>query len=79
VTIGRKIPRDKYLIFDIELHAFGVFTDGAPITLNMEVKVLQDVPGQKVYLLFIVSPLPKTDALWQELYKVQREFVIPTK
>ena len=36
----------------------------------MEVKVLDDVSNEKVYLLFIVSPQPKTDPVWQELYKV---------
>jgi hypothetical protein len=77
VSIERKKTAQKETVYNILLNAFGVFTDGAPVTLNMEVKVMNDVAGQRVYLLFIVSPQPKTDALWQELYKVQKEFVIP--
>jgi hypothetical protein len=77
VSIERKKTADQETVYNILLHAFGVFADGAPVTLNMEVKVMNDIPGQRVFLLFIVSPLPKTDALWQGLYKIQKEFVIP--
>jgi len=76
LSIERKKTGSKEPVYDIVLHAFGVFTDGAPVTLNMEAKVISDVAGQKVYLLFIVSPQPKTDAVWQELYKIQKEFTI---
>jgi hypothetical protein len=77
VSIERTKTTDKETVYSILLHAFGVFTDGAPVILNMEVKVMNDITGQKVYLLFIVSPQPKTDAVWQELFKVQKEFVMP--
>lgn len=77
VSLQRKKTTNKETVYNVLLHAFGVFADGAPVTLNMEVKVMTDVAGQRVYLLFIVSPQPKTDAVWQELYKVQQEFVIP--
>jgi hypothetical protein len=77
VSIERKKTAAGETIYNVILHAFGVFADGAPVTLNMEVKVLNDLPHQSVYLLFIVCPQPKTDALWQELYKIQKEFVVP--
>jgi len=69
-TIGK---RDG--LYDITLSAFGVFADGAPVTLNMEAKVMTD--GQKVYLLFIVSPQPKSNAVWQQLKKIQADAAIP--
>lgn len=64
-------------IYNATLNAFGVFADGAPVTLNMEIKVLNDVKAQKIYLVFIASPKTKTDEIWQELYKIQNGFSIP--
>jgi hypothetical protein len=64
-------------VYSITLHVFGVFADGAPVSLNMEAKVFADAPHQRVYLLFIVSPQPTTAPIWQDLYKVQETFVLP--
>ena len=77
VSIERKQTADRMPIYDLSLHIFGVFTDGGPVTLNAEIKEMEDQVHQRVYLLMIASPLPKTDPVWQELYKVQREFVVP--
>lgn len=79
VSIDEKPTTDKSLIYNVSLHMFGVFTDGSPVTLNMEIKVMEDHPGQKVYLLMIASPQPKTNAVWQDMYKEQREFVMPAE
>jgi hypothetical protein len=72
----RKMSVEERL-YDIQLYVFGVFADGAPITLNMEAKAMSDVSGHKTYLLFIVSPQPKTAAVWKMLYAVQKEFAVP--
>jgi len=77
VAIAKKETPDKATVYNILVHLFGVFTDGAPVALNMEVKVLTDVAGKKVYLLFIASPQPRTDAVWRELYKLQKGFTMP--
>lgn len=69
-AITASIVKDKD-VYDVTLHAFGVFADGAPVTLHMEVEEI--VKANAVYLLFIVSPLPKTNAVWQELYKIRAE------
>ena len=74
-VIEKKTTTGDQPIYNITLHVFGVFADGAPVTLNMEAKVWQDVPADKVYLLFIVSPQPKTAAIWEELYKIRKGFV----
>jgi hypothetical protein len=79
VAIQRKKIESKEAFYNILLHVFGVFADGAPVTLNMEAKVMKDVARKRVYLLFIVSPQPKTNAVWKELYKVQNEFVVPAE
>ena len=64
-------------IYNASVNLFGVFTDGAPVKLNMEVKVFMNAPAKRIYLLFIASPREKTDVLWKNLYEIQREFVVP--
>ena len=64
-------------IYNASVNLFGVFTDGAPVKLNMEVKVFMNTPAKRIYLLFIASPREKTDVLWKNLYEIQREFVVP--
>ncbi len=64
-------------IYNASLDIFGVFDDGAPVKLNMEVKVLTNVATKKTYLVIITSPREKTDAVWKPLYKIQKEFKIP--
>jgi len=62
--------------YDGTLNIFGVFADGAPVKLNVEIKVMND-KASKIYLVFIASPLDKTDNLWKELHSIQRDFKIP--
>ena len=73
----RRKANKEERIYDAVLNIFGVFTDGAPVTLNAEVKVLTNITARKTYLIFITSPQPKTDAVWKQLYKIQKSFVIP--
>lgn len=77
VGIEKKPATGKTIIYDVSLHMYGVFTDGEPITLNMEIKVMENRSRNQVYLLMIASPQPKTDPVWQELYKEQQGFVMP--
>jgi len=64
-------------IYNALINVFGVFADGAPVKLNMEVKVLMNAHTKKTYLLVITSPRKKTDAVWKKLYGIQKEFTIP--
>jgi hypothetical protein len=77
VSIEKKIggPGNS-AIYNAVLHVFGVFADGAPVTLNAEIKVLNDAKAKKTYLVFIASPRKKTDSIWQQLYKIQNDFAI---
>jgi hypothetical protein len=59
------------------MDVFGVFADGAPVTLNAEIKVLNDLKSKKTYLLFITSPKERTESIWQQLYAIQNAFAIP--
>jgi hypothetical protein len=59
------------------MNVFGVFADGAPVTLKAEIKVLKDLKRKKIYLLFITSPKERTDNIWQQLYAIQNAFSIP--
>ena len=64
-------------IYNALLNVFGVFADGAPVKLIMEVKVLMNTAAKKTYLIFIASPHEKTDDVWKELYKIQKDFAVP--
>ena len=78
VTVEKKTgTAANEVIYNASLNVFGVFADGAPVKLNMEVKVLINPAAKKTYLLFIASPREKTDAVWKKLYKIQKEFTIP--
>lgn len=78
VSMEKKPGADKSAIYDLTLHLFGVFADGAPVKLNGEIKVMEDGAHEKVYLLMVASSKDKTDPVWEPLYKVQREFVMPS-
>jgi hypothetical protein len=78
VTIEKKKgTAANEIIYNASLNVFGVFADGAPVKLNMEVKILANTPAKKFYLIFIASPREKTDAVWTKLYEIQKEFIIP--
>ena len=49
------VPADQ-AIYNASVNLFGVFADGAPLTLNIEVKVLINRNTQKTYLVVIASP-----------------------
>ena len=63
-------------IYNALLHVFGVFADGAPVTLNSEIKVLNNTNTRNSYLVFIASPHKKTDDIWKQLYKIQNGFTM---
>jgi len=63
-------------IYNALLNIFGVFADGAPVTLNAEIKVLNNINTKNTYLVFIASPRKKTDDIWKQLYKIQSGFSI---
>ena len=65
------------IVYNASLNVFGVFADGAPVKLNMEVKVLVNAAAKKTYLIFIGSPKEKSDTIWKKLYEIQKGFTIP--
>lgn len=74
---AKKGTTQNEIIYNAWLNVFGVFADGAAVKLNMEIKVLNDAASSKTYLVFIVSPKEKTDEVWTQLYKIQKDFTIP--
>ena len=72
----KDIPASE-TIYNASVNLFGVFADGAPVKLNMEVKALMNPAAKKTYLIFIASPREKTDAVWNKLYEIQKKFTIP--
>ncbi|MES1225026.1 MAG: hypothetical protein ABUT20_56590 [Bacteroidota bacterium] len=79
VAVERKNEVAKNeVIYNALLNIFGVFADGAPLKLNMEVKVLPNTSFKKTYLIFITSPREKTDKIWNELYAIQKNFIVPS-
>jgi hypothetical protein len=73
----KKASLNNEIIYNALLNVFGVFADGAPVQLNMEVKVLMNITAKKTYLLFIASPHEKNDEVWKELYTIQKDFMMP--
>jgi len=77
VAIEKKPNSGDNALYNASLNIFGVFTDGAPVRLNMEIKVMNDKTTSKIYLVFIASPLNKTDKVWVTLHSIQNDFTIP--
>ena len=77
VSLDKDESTGKDVHYNATLGIFGVFADGAPVRLNMEIKVMNDKPTSKIYLVFIASPLNKTDKVWVTLHSIQNNFTIP--
>jgi hypothetical protein len=76
-TERKKSGTDQDTVYNTLLNVFGVFADGAPIKLNMEVKVLMNSAAKKTYLFFIASPHEKNHDVWKGLYALQKKFIVP--
>ncbi|HEY2727878.1 MAG TPA: hypothetical protein VGI61_11930 [Parafilimonas sp.] len=77
VDIEKEKSIKDNIFYNTTLNIFGVFADGAPVTLNMEIKVIDDKAASKIYLVFIASPLDKSDKVWTELHSIQNNFTTP--
>lgn len=77
VFVEKKKGTPDNEIYNASLNVFGVFSGGAPVKLNMEVKVLMNTAAKRSYLIFNASPHEKTDEGWKGLYKIQKDFVVP--
>ncbi len=74
---GKKKTKGKQLVYDFFLSVFGVFADGAPVNLNLEATVTENKADQKTYILFIISPQPKTSVVWEKLYQIREDLELP--
>jgi len=77
VSVEKKKSMQGTEIYNALLNVFGVFADGAPVKLTIEIKVLTNAGAKKAYLIFIASPHEKTDDVWKQLYKILKNFVTP--
>lgn len=77
-VINKKLSLPTGIIYYYVVNVFGVFTDGAPVKLNMEAEVTRDVVRNRLYILFITSPQAKTSDVWKELYQIREAFKIPS-
>ena len=77
-TVQRqKKSTTKFTTYNALVHLFGVFTDGAPVTLNLEATVIENAPAKKTWLFFLASPLDKKDETWKQLYDIRsRAFLV---
>ena len=78
VTIEKQkdLPSGE-IVYNATANIFGVFADGAPVKLNIEVQVLMDAPRKRTYLFILASPRDKTDAIWKTLFQYRKEFRLP--
>src|SRR4029079_374814 len=77
VSIDKNASAGKDAHYNATLDIFGVFADGAPVSLDMEIKVMNAKAASKIYLVFIGSPLNKSDEVWATLRSIQNNFTIP--
>ena len=77
VSVDKDESTGKDVHYNATLGIFGVFADGAPVRLNMEIKVMNDKAVSIIYLVFIASPLNKTDKVWATLRSIQNNFTMP--
>ena len=77
VPDGKKNGLGKEIIYNFTLTVLGVFTDGGLVKLNLEAKVIKDDLQNKLYLLFIISPQPKSSFVWKKLFEIQKDFKVP--
>jgi hypothetical protein len=56
--------------YDATVNLFGVFTDGAPVKLNVEVGVVNNPATKKTFLFFLASPRDKKDPVWNDLHDI---------
>lgn len=69
----QKKSTTKFTTYNASVNLFGVFTDGAPVLLNVEASVIENAPGKKTWLFFIASPLDKKDKTWEQLYDIRNK------
>jgi hypothetical protein len=77
VSVDKNEGRGKDVYYNAALDIFGVFADGAPVKLNMEIKVIPDEATSIIYVVFIASPLNKSNQVWAKLRSIQNNFTIP--
>jgi hypothetical protein len=58
--------------YQATVNLFGVFTDGAPVTLNMDILVVNYSVDKKTRIIFLASPRGQNDSIWKELYDIRR-------
>ncbi len=79
VSVDKNASTGKGAYYNATLDIFGVFADGAPVRLNAEIRVLNDKATSKTYIVYIASPLNKTDPVWVKLRSIQNNFTIPVR
>lgn len=79
VSVGKEAKEDRQgrLVYNVTADIFGVFADGEPVKLNMEVTVINKEAAKRTFLLFLASPLKREDAIWKRLYQIQNDFTVP--
>ncbi|MFT3936543.1 MAG: hypothetical protein QM726_23155 [Chitinophagaceae bacterium] len=72
VSIEKKKHSGGDAFYDATLNIYGVFADGAPVKLNMEIKVMYNKTVSKAYVVVIASPLDKANKIWITLRGIQQ-------
>jgi hypothetical protein len=57
-------------VYEAAVNVFGVFADGAPVKLNMEITVVNNPTTKKTFLVFLASPKEKKDPIWKVLNEI---------
>ena len=62
-------------MYNATVNVFGVFADGAPVTLNMAIHVANYPIDKKTRIIFLASPQGYNEPIWKDLYDIRRNVV----
>jgi hypothetical protein len=71
--VKKKVTASNETAYDATVNVFGVFADGAPVKLNMEITVVNNPATKKTFLFFLASPLDKKDPIWNKLHDIAKQ------
>jgi len=74
-TTVRKTRERVPGMYNATVNLFGVFTDGAPVKLNMAISVTNYLTNKKTLIIFLASTQDYNEPIWKELYDIRRKVV----
>jgi hypothetical protein len=71
--VKKKATASNDAAYDATVNVLGVFADGAPVKLNMEIAVVINPATKRTFLVFLASPRDKKDPIWNDLHDIAKQ------